>query len=94
MSRQVVVTGVPPFGAFPSLPRALAAYLDERASALDAVSEEVCTAHDRAVWLPSRGLVDDVGGFFAADGFHPSEDGYRRWAEALAPAIRLGAARG
>jgi lysophospholipase L1-like esterase len=89
VSREVLVTGVPPFGEFPSLPRTLAAYLDERAHALDAVTEQVCLSTERVTWLSSRGLFADASGIFASDGFHPSEDGYRRWAGAMVPVLDL-----
>ncbi|WP_242392614.1 SGNH/GDSL hydrolase family protein [Anaeromyxobacter oryzisoli] len=40
------------------------------------------------VWGASRAAVRAAGpgGFFAADGLHPSADGYERWADVLAPA--------
>lgn len=83
----VLVTGVPPFGEFPSLPRTLASYLDERGRALDAMTEEVCRSRDDVVWLPSHGLLTGTPDMFAVDGFHPSGVGYRRWAAAMAAAL-------
>lgn len=84
-SRLVVMTGVPSFGHFPSLPTALGRYLDERAHALDVVSREVCTEHPRATWITTSPAAVGTGpDFFAGDGFHPSPLGYRRWAGSVA----------
>ncbi|SEF11307.1 SGNH/GDSL hydrolase family protein [Jiangella alba] len=86
-SAWVVVAGVPPFGLFPALPRALRRYLGERASAVDAVSRDVCAARPRVAWttVASDGLPSMD--FFSADRFHPSATGYHVWASAVVAAI-------
>ncbi|MEW2355959.1 SGNH/GDSL hydrolase family protein [Spirillospora sp. NPDC029432] len=81
---RVVMTGVPPFRAFPSLPGALRGYLAERADALDAVSRRVCAGRPTVTWVDSGGIVPAGPEFFARDRFHPSAEGYRRWAQAVA----------
>jgi lysophospholipase L1-like esterase len=81
-SRRVVVAGLPTFSEFPQLPAALSRYLDGRARALDRVAEQVCHPRDRAVWVGSEGMEAGPG-FFAVDGFHPSAEGYRQWADWL-----------
>lgn len=40
------------------------------------------------VFGPSTELLPAHPQFFCADGFHPSEDGYEFWAEAMWPAVR------
>lgn len=85
---RVVVTGIPPFALFPSLPAPLGRYLGERAAALDAVSREVCArSPGRATWIGTTGTPPP--GFFAADRFHPSAAGYRYWAGVVARHIDL-----
>lgn len=85
-SRHVVVTGTPPFLAFPSLPRALARYLAGRGGRLDSVSQAVCGGTTGIEFVATRNdLVN--GDFFARDGFHPSESGYRQWAEVVAETL-------
>jgi lysophospholipase L1-like esterase len=79
----VVMAGIPPFEAFPSLPRTLRRYLDGRGRVLDAVAREVCATRPMALWIGSRDLVPAGAVFFARDGFHPSPAGYQRWAQAL-----------
>ncbi|NLP85287.1 SGNH/GDSL hydrolase family protein [Microbacterium sp. CFH 90308] len=79
-SGRTIVVGTPPFASFPSLPRTLRRHLAESGQALDEVARQVCATREDAEWMPSAD--DQVGpDFFAADGFHPSAIGYRRWAE-------------
>lgn len=85
----VMVTGIPPFTAFPSLPSTLTRYLAARGRELDAVSRQVCDGVANAEFVASApDLVGD--GFFARDGFHPGERGYSRWAELVADALPTG----
>jgi lysophospholipase L1-like esterase len=79
---QTIVVGTPPFASFPSLPRTLRRHLAESGHALDEVARHVCAARADAEWMPSADDRVEVGlDFFAADGFHPSAIGYRRWAD-------------
>lgn len=82
-AERVVVTGIPPFDVFPSLPATLGRYLAERAKALDEVSRRVCAGRPRATWLDSTDILPAGPDFFARDRFHPSATGYRRWAQAV-----------
>ncbi|MGK3952437.1 SGNH/GDSL hydrolase family protein [Microbacterium sp. I2] len=78
---RTIVVGTPPFASFPSLPRTLRRHLAESGHVLDEVARQVCAAREDAEWMPSADDQVDVGpDFFAADGFHPSAIGYRRWA--------------
>lgn len=89
-AEQVVVTGIPPFDAFPSLPTTLGRYLAGRARALDEVSRQVCGERSLTTWISSVDLLPtDDPLFFAPDRFHPSASGYRRWAEVVAGEIML-----
>jgi len=87
-AERVVVVGIPPFATFPSLPATLGRYLGERASALDAVSQQVCAQRPQATWI-SRPAGVPPPGFFAPDRFHPSAAGYRLWAQDVADHIAL-----
>ena len=92
VNRRVVVTGVPPFTSFPALPRLLATYLDQQAVALDEASQRVCAAYPNVSWIGSRDLLTDSAPMFASDGFHPSAEGYRRWARAISTTLHDGSA--
>ncbi len=84
----VVVLGVPDMGAPPRLAQPLRAIAGHRGRQLDAVVRRVTAGRPRTVYvdIASRtGPVfrSDPGRYFAADGYHPSADGYRRWADAV-----------
>jgi len=83
-AEQVVVVGLPPFAAFPSLPWPLSDYLAGEAAELDAVAAQVCADHSRTTWVSSTGVLQMGPNFFARDGFHPSSYGYGQWAEVVA----------
>ena len=79
----VVMTGIPPFDRFPSMPGTLGRYLTRRGRRLDEVAERLCRDQERIVWIDSAGLLADDAEFFARDGFHPSATGYQTWATAI-----------
>ncbi len=79
----VVMTGLPPFDRFPSMPRTLGRYLTGRGRRLDEVAERLCRDEEQVLWIDSAGLLADDAEFFARDGFHPSATGYQRWAHAI-----------
>lgn len=83
VAERVVVAGIPPFAAFPSLPRLLRAYLAERGRALDDAAQDVCAHREGVSWIGSVDLGDAGPDFFARDGFHPSSVGYQHWAAGL-----------
>lgn len=72
-SEIVVVAGIPPFEAFPSLPRALRGYLTGRGRVLDDTARALCASRPAASWISSTDLVPAEVEFFTRDGFHPSE---------------------
>jgi lysophospholipase L1-like esterase len=90
-SEHVAVAGLPSFAEFPALPTTLGRYLAERATMLDQVADQVCREHPRATWVPAAGVLPMQPTYFARDGFHPSGECYRVWAEAVADAVDLDA---
>ena len=86
-ARRVYLTGVPPMGAFPALPRPLRGVLGARAARLDAALAELVRQTSGTRHLAfDPGLLDPA--LMAADGYHPGPVLYARWADALARAIR------
>jgi lysophospholipase L1-like esterase len=81
-AERVVVTGTPPFDAFPAVPPTLGRYLTESAAAIDSVSRQVCAERPRATWVSALEIAPPD--YFARDRFHPSAAGYRRWARTVA----------
>lgn len=79
----VVMTGIPPFDRFPSMPRTLGRYLAGRGQSLDAAARVLCREREQVMWIDSTELLPDDPDFYAHDGFHPSTTGYGIWAEAI-----------
>ncbi|MCX4791683.1 MULTISPECIES: SGNH/GDSL hydrolase family protein [unclassified Streptomyces] len=86
---QVVVTGIPPFAEFPSIPGVLGRYLGERAAVLDEVAQRVCAEVQGVTWIGSTNVLPMGPDFFARDRFHPSAQGYREWAQIVAGKVAL-----
>jgi lysophospholipase L1-like esterase len=86
-ARRVVLTGVPPMGAFPALPRPLRGVLGARAARFDAALAELAARTPAARHLAFDPALLDPG-LMASDGYHPGPVLYARWADALARAIR------
>jgi lysophospholipase L1-like esterase len=75
----VIVSGMAPVSRFPALPQPMRAVMALRAQAMDHALRRVA-GHGHVPVNPEM-----IGsGFFAADGFHPSSQGYRAWAAELA----------
>jgi lysophospholipase L1-like esterase len=81
---QVVLAAVPPLHRFPALPQPLRWALGARARLLDMAAAGWAAHRPGVVHVPASALeaVADRG-MFAADGFHPSPEGYRAWGESL-----------
>lgn len=78
----VAVAGIPPMKDFPLLPQPLRALLGIRAETMDITCRRVIARYPLAVHVPLR--FDPQPDRFSADGFHPSEAGYRVFGEAVA----------
>lgn len=74
----VVLAGIPRLDRFPALPQPMRFVMGHHARALDRALDELATQSGSLVHVPTPAMEhrDDL----AADGFHPSALGYRRWA--------------
>ena len=84
---QVVLLGVPDMGSIPRLAQPLRAVAGWRGRQLDRVVQEVAAATG-ATYVDIAGATGpafraDPDRFYAGDDYHPSDEGYRRWAEAV-----------
>ncbi len=88
---RVVVVGVPDMGAPPRLRQPLRAIVGLRGRRLDREARNIARDHGaRYVDLfaeTSSQFRADHDRYFAADKYHPSDDGYALWAKVIAPEV-------
>jgi lysophospholipase L1-like esterase len=74
-----IVSCFPVFGRFPNMPDPLRSTLYLHSRSLEDAGRAVVAAMPGMIMSPPPPPY--TPGFFGADGFHPSEQGYREWAE-------------
>jgi len=86
----LIFSALPAFYLFPTLPQPLRFVMYAHAQAIERSIRPIIESYPFAMMSPPpRGYHDT---FFAIDGFHPSEDGYRDWARfAVVDALERGA---
>lgn len=82
---KIVFLGLPPMGSFPLPPQPLRFSLGKRAATLDRITADVISQRDNMLHIPS--FADPLELEFCRDGFHPSANGCRIWAQALAQCV-------
>jgi lysophospholipase L1-like esterase len=82
----IVLSGVPPLNYFPALPQPLSLVLGARSAALERALVDLASKLKGVIHVPFEMDERRSGEMFCEDGFHPSEAGYRVWAEQLAAA--------
>lgn len=85
---EVVVLGVPDMGAPPRLAQPLRTIAGWRGRRLDTEVRRAVAGRPRATYVDIEGRTGpafrrDPDRYFADDGYHPSADGYQRWADAV-----------
>ena len=90
-SAEVVLLGVPDMGAPPRLLQPLRALAGVRGSTIDDVVRGVARDHD-ATYVDIAGRTGpsfrrDPDRYFAADRYHPNDDGYGLWKDAVLEAL-------
>ena len=87
----IAVAGMPPLHGFPLLPQPLRATFGMRSRSFDAATRKVVAEHANAVHVPVD--FEPEPHRFAADGYHPSEEGYAEFGRRMADGLlRLRAA--
>jgi lysophospholipase L1-like esterase len=82
---RIAVAGMPPLHGFPLLPQPLRATFGLRGRSFDAVAREVVNGCARTVHVPVD--FEPEPHRFAADGYHPSEEGYAEFGQHMADAL-------
>ncbi len=84
-ARFILVSGLPPMGAFTALPQPLRWYLGERAKELDRALADSLPDGQGAQYLPLFRKLDRS--MLASDGFHPGPAAHAQWGAAAAARI-------
>ena len=82
----VVVTNLPAVGLAPAVPAAYRAQIDGLVRAANGRIQEICRKNDATMfdlYAFSRNEIPRHPEYFSWDGYHPSDEGYQRWAEAM-----------
>lgn len=90
-AQHVLALGIPAFGSTPRFLQPLRAIVGWRGRQLDEEIREAAAAGG-ATYVDVAGntseeFSEDPGRYHAADGFHPSDEGYTLWAEAVLEAL-------
>jgi lysophospholipase L1-like esterase len=83
----VLLSGVPPLDYFPALPEPISSVLGARSVSLEQASIKLANRMRSVVHVPFEIERKRCVELFCADGFHPSELGYKLWAEQLGAAF-------
>lgn len=87
----VVVTNLPAVAWAPAVPDAYRTVIDGEVRKANAAIQKLCTQHHALVfdlYTWSRGDIPRHPEYFSFDGYHPSDDGYERWAQAMWPVVK------
>lgn len=79
---ELLISGVPPLGRFPALPQPLRAVMGLKATVLDQTLQQWVAGQAGLHHMPLA-LDPLVPGMMASDGYHPSAEGARWWAQTL-----------
>ena len=87
----IVITNIPDISLAPAVPASLRDQVYRRVNLFNERIKEVATRHDLLVvdaYTATHDLIQSNPRFFSADGFHPSDEGYERWAEMMWPTVK------
>lgn len=84
--QHIFISAIPPMQYFTALPTPLSGYLGRRAQRLNRLTAQLAERGDGLYFMSIELGVDPQ--MLAADGFHPSGQAYRLWAEQIAARIK------
>jgi acyl-CoA thioesterase I len=87
----VVVTNLPAVALAPAVPSAWRSEIDARLRAANGALARICAENHAEVfdlYALSRAEIPRHPEYFSIDGYHPSDDGYDRWAAAMWPKVK------
>ena len=86
----VVLTNLPDISLAPGLPQFMREQMRDRVARFNNRIEEIAGRHQLPLvdlYGMSRELIPSHPEFFSSDGIHPSDEGYKFWADKMWPAI-------
>jgi len=87
----VVVTNLPAVGLAPAVPPHYRAQIDGLVRSGNAALAALCRENQAALfdlYALSKTEIPRHPEYFSWDGYHPSDDGYERWAQAMWPVVQ------
>ncbi|MBU2980949.1 SGNH/GDSL hydrolase family protein [Lentibacter algarum] len=84
--KRILRSGLPPMHRFPLLPQPLRYVLGRDAKRLDTLLAKLCAADSALIHIPLNLPFEPR--YVAADGYHPSEAAYAKWAQIIAQHLR------
>ena len=92
----VVVTNLPAVGLAPAVPSHYRAQIDGLVRSGNSALAALCRKNQAALfdlYALSKAEIPRHPEYFSWDGYHPSDDGYERWAQAMWPVVQQALAR-
>ena len=86
----IVVTNIPDISTAPRIPVSMRAEYQRQIESFNSRLEEIARSHQVTIFdifTITRRELPSHPEYFSADGFHPSDDGYKLWAEQMWPTL-------
>ena len=90
-SAPIVITNIPDISLAPAIPSVMRADVYRRVNLFNERIKEIAERHGLRVvdaYTVTREVIQSHPEFFSDDGFHPSDEGYERWAEMMWPTVK------
>ncbi|HEX8653350.1 MAG TPA: SGNH/GDSL hydrolase family protein [Pyrinomonadaceae bacterium] len=90
-SASIVITNIPDISLAPAIPATMRDDVARRVNLFNERIKEVAGRHNLIVvdaHTATHEVIRSSPTFFSDDGFHPSDEGYERWAEMMWPTVR------
>lgn len=87
----IVITNIPDISLAPAVPSIMRGELYRRVNLFNERIKEVASRHGLRVvdaYTATHEVIASSPEFFSGDGFHPSDEGYERWAEMMWPTVK------
>ena len=89
-SAPIVITNIPDISLAPAIPAIMRDEVYRRVNLFNEQIKEIASRHELIVvdaYTATRDVISSHPEFFSDDGFHPSDEGYERWAEMMWPTV-------